>query len=73
MTKNVTLDALDAIAIAEWLESAQCGLMGDERVQRAAKLLLSLAYENANLRRQLARTLRQGDRPSWTTFGRFTC
>ena len=32
----------EALKIAEWLESPQCGLMGDERVQRAASLLRQL-------------------------------
>lgn len=27
------------IELADWLESPQCGLLGDERVQEAAKLL----------------------------------
>lgn len=33
----------EALALAEWLESPQCGLLGDERVQRAAALLREFA------------------------------
>jgi hypothetical protein len=36
---RAALDGNSPETLAEWLESPQCGLMGDERVQLAASML----------------------------------